>query len=100
MPSAAVLALMLASAVVCALAANGNSSSETADSDLRIHNVTEEDEYDDHQNDISEELEYQIYEIDDPRWDILIMRTAENCCNQSPSEARGLRYRKWPFAKD
>ena len=75
MPSAAVLAIIMASAVVCALAANVNSSSETAESDLHIHNVTQEDEYDDHQ-DITEELEYQIYEIDDPRWDHLTMRTA------------------------
>ena len=76
MPSVAVLAIMMASAAVCAVAANVNSPSETAESDLHTHNVTQEDEYDDHQTDISEELEYQIYEIDDPRWDHLTMRTA------------------------
>ena len=76
MPSAAVLAIMMASAAVSAVAANVNSPSETAESDLHTHNVTQEDEYDDHQTDISEELEYQIYEIDDPRWDHLTMRTA------------------------
>ena len=74
MPSAALLAVTLAAAAasVSVVAANVNSSSETAESQTiesgdQIYNVSENyDAYDDRHNDVSEEVEYEIYEIDDP----------------------------------
>ena len=69
-PMAVVLGVTLAAAAVAS--ANVNSSLETAESQAiegggQIDNVSvEHDENDDRHNNVSEEIEYQLFDIDDP----------------------------------